>query len=157
MAELDERRVKLAQLVAQTIETLEARGVALPPDVLAFRAETFARGSGPGRRSAATNAVNAYQQDLQRAYQEWSQDLADDVAETDDEDERRQIIEAALAALAALLIARSHAGLTAAFTAGLAGSAPNPAMLAYLASQMQNADDLIANSCPAIAADSTPI
>ena len=151
MAINDERRERLTGLVVQTIEALEARGVTLPPDVLSFKADAFARGSGPGRRSGPISAVNAYQQELQRVYQEWSQDLADDVAEEDDEAERRRRIEEALIALAALLIAQSHKGMAAAFTSGLGGAAPDPAMLAYLSSQMERVDSLIETSLiPAI-------
>ena len=148
----DDRRVKLAQLIAQTIETLEERGVALPADVLAFKSESFAiRGSGPGRRSGSINAVNAYQKELQSTYREWSQDLADDIATAEDEQERQRRIEEALAALALLLIGLSHKALAAAFNGGLDGAAPDPAMLAYLAGQMERADTLINTSLiPAI-------
>jgi len=145
-------RARLAQLVAQTIDTLAARGVTLPTDVAAYRGESFTvRGSGPGRRSGPINAVNAYQQELQSAYRDWADDLAQEAADEEDEEERRRKIEAALAVLAALLIDKLHRGMSQAFTDGLGGATINPAMLAYLAAQMERVDGLITSSLiPAI-------
>lgn len=148
-------RTRLEQLVEQTIDTLAARGVTLPADVLAFRPETFAlRGAGrSGRKPSQIDAVNAYQDDLQSTYDEWADGLSRDIAKEEDDEKRRKIIEAGLALLLAALIALSRKRLADAFTRALAGEGASPELLDDLSKAVrENEMYLVSSLIPAIGA-----
>ena len=103
--------------------------------------DTFAlRGTGtPGRKPAVIQAVNDYQTELQKIYSDWSDTLADDLADADPS-EHDDIIKKALAALLLLLRNAGRTVLPDAVELGLDGDPHNPDVLKLLSNAMEEND-----------------
>lgn len=103
--------------------------------------ETFAdvRGTGrPGRRAKQIEAVNAYQRELEAEYEEWADELAQDLAgASTDGGERDRVIEAALAALLLALLMLGRRRLPEAMEMGLGDTPPTVEALRDLAAAVE--------------------
>ena len=136
--------------ILHTLDTLAARGVELPADLAVWRksAETFAdlRGKGkPGGRTKEVTAVNDYQKALEEAYAKWARETARDLANAKPED-RDAILEAALLALLAILIALGHEYLPDAVDLGLDGTSPFADIYGELEDAMDENDAYLRDS-----------
>jgi len=111
-------------------------------------ADSFAlRGAHtPGRKRAEVEAVNAYQESLQRAYTDWADDLAQDVAAAEDEDNRDEIVAAALLALLLLLRKLGRDTLPDAVALGLDGTSAPATVWAKLTAAIEANDKALADS-----------
>ena len=132
-------RERLRQAIGRTVAALEAMGYELPPDIDA--PDAFAlRGTGtPGRKPAAIQAVNSYQNKLQLIYSDWADELSDDLADADPS-EQDDIIKKALAALLLLLRNAGRTALPNAVTLGLGDVAHTPEILKLLAEAVNSND-----------------
>jgi len=143
-------RAQLVSYLVTAIDRLAARRAA-PADLLAWRdsnVEKFAlRGAHtPGRKRREVEAVNAYQTALQRAYTEWADDLAQDVAAAEDEGDRDEIIAAALLALLLLLRKLGRDTLPDAVALGLDGTSAPATVWAKLTAAIEANDSVLADS-----------
>lgn len=115
--------------------------IELPPEPFAAL-----RGAGrPGRRTKDVDATNAYQQELERAYADFSDDLANELAEADEED-RDGIIAAAVAALLLVLTALGRKHLPDAVTLGLGDEAITPEAAQELAEALADNEQFLTES-----------
>jgi hypothetical protein len=120
-------------------------------------AERFAdgRGGGPGPGLKQIRAVNAYQAQLEKIYDDWSDTTARDLSKAD-EDERDAIIAAALLLLLAALRDAGRKALTAAMLLALGDEPPSPEMLAELSKSISDNDRYLSESLiPALLAKIT--
>ncbi len=123
-----------------TFGETESHSLELSTDIFALR------GTGtPGRKPAAITAVNDYQTELQRIYSEWSDTLADDLADADPS-EQDDIIKAALLALLALLRDAGRKALPEAVALGLGDVPHPPEVLKLLAAAVGDNDKFLAES-----------
>lgn len=101
--------------------------------------ESFAANRGTGAQKLRTweRATNAYQADLGAQYRKWSQRLATDLENADTDDERDEVIAAALLALAALLKQLGRENIPGAIDLGLGDHSPTAALLREVAAQLQ--------------------
>lgn len=120
----------------------------VPHDDSENAAESFAdkRGGGPGRGSKQIRAVNAYQYELEGTYKDWSGSTAKDIANAQNDDERRAAIEAALLALLAQMREEGHRELTNAMLLALGTDAPTPEMLSRLSQALSENDQYLSDS-----------
>ncbi len=114
-----------------------------------FRAilpDVFARGFGHGR-TKAERAVNDYEESLRDTYKAWAEETADTMAEADDDDQRLEILTAALAVLLAKLQSMGRRGLpdAAALALSDAESGYSPEMLREIADAVGSNDTYLAN------------
>lgn len=109
--------------------------------------ETFARRRG---QRAAEEATDAYQAELQAIFDEWAAETAVTLSRAESEEDLRDEIAAALAALLLLLKRRGYAGLAAAFEMGY-GGAPGPAARKLVDAELEANDFYLETSLvPAI-------
>ena len=109
--------------------------------------QTDLRGGGPGRKPKAIEYVNRYQREIEDIYDEWTEDLARDLARSEDDDQREEIL---AAALAALLLALRRAGHER-YADWLSEVEPTSEVLAALAEAVAENDRLLEQSLlPAI-------
>ena len=155
MAATDPARAALARAIVGAIDWLSSRRVRVPADLMAFKlanVQTFAapdpapalRGPDTGRKPKAIAAVNAYQTELQDAYNEWADKLATDLDAADDSD-REKVIAAAVAALLLLLKRKGAESLPQAAALGF-GSATSDAAKALIAKQIAENESYLTDS-----------
>lgn len=139
-------RDRIRTSVFRLAAALTSRGVRLPDDVQSFLKADI-RGSGRGRRRKEIVEVNAYQAELEDAYEEWAEELSNDLADAEtDETDKEAIIAAALIALLALLQELGRRNLPEALFLALGDTAPTPAMLQLLADHVLENDQYLADS-----------
>ena len=106
-----------------------------------------ARRTRRGRPSKPIAAVNSYESELRKIYDEWADTFADDLAETKDEDgDIDAIIALALLLLLSQLQDLGRKNIPAGLWMGLGDTAPTPEVLTYLATLVGENDKYLADS-----------
>jgi len=109
--------------------------------------ETFAasRFRGPRSRRTWEKETNKYQVQITLIYNDWLKDLAEELAEADEE-EQAEIIADELAVLASALAAAGRMAIVRGANLGLGDRPPSPEYLAEIARRVQLNDDYLATS-----------
>ena len=149
LADLPERPIQVVPAKPTTQTAKETEPETGDEDKAAeVASERFAdlRGAGrPGARSKPVIAVNAYQKELERIYNQWSDDLAEQLAEADP-DERDGLLEVALAALLVSLRDAGRRSITESAILAWDDTPPTPEMLDELSDAIEANDRYLRDS-----------
>ena len=104
------------------------------------------RGTGPTKRRKWEQAVNSYQADLTKAYDDWADSLADDLEAATDEVDAEDILDSALVELSAMLTALGRTNIVAGGSMALGKTIPTPGYLNSLAERIQENEGYIDDS-----------